>query len=189
MRLTRDQLHAELLRLPPETRAELAELLIQSLERSDDIEDQALAREARERLAGRAEPTLRNLPINDVLGVGAGWSAGWAIVGIVLALLLKGLRPGDFAAGETMGQVVGVLALVGFAAGLAFVGALALLEGRRKLRELRLPRAALVGLLGAGIMPFLSGADPSMGILTGLLGAGFATASVAFLRRPTEGDR
>ena len=138
----------------------------------------------RDRLVRAPDGSARDLNLAEVLGIGATWGTGWAVLGLAIATLLKLLRPGDFDPGETLGQIVGVFCLLGFGAGLGFVGLLAMAEGRRALRSLPLTPVALWGAVAAGVLPFLSGVDPTVGVLTGVLGAGFAAGSVARRRRP-----
>jgi hypothetical protein len=69
--------------------------------------------------------------------------------------------------------------------GVGFATLLSLTEGRKSVGELSLARAALWGFLGAAAIPGLTGADASMGLISGSLGALFATGSIAAARRRT----
>jgi hypothetical protein len=121
--------------------------------------------------------------LRGALGIGVTWSVLWILIGIVLATALRVVRPQDFDPGEGMTTVLPLLGVVGLLSGLAFAGLLSVTERRRSLRELSLPRVALWGALGSAAIPWLMGADGSMGWLTGVLGATFASASVAIARR------
>src|SRR5574338_1209526 len=145
-----DRLRDQILRLEPETRRQLLREVERSL--SAPHPTPAPPPDAADDLAELNHVptgTARDLSLAQVLSIGAGWGAGWALVGLALALTLKLTRPGYFGAGETIGQLVGVLSLLGFGAGLAFLGLVGFLEGRRPLRRIPLLRIALWGAIGA----------------------------------------
>lgn len=121
--------------------------------------------------------------LRGALGIGVTWAGLWTAVGLGLAGVLRILRPADFDPGEGLGVILPVLALVGFLSGLGFALLLSLSERKRTLGELSLPRVALWGLLGSAAIPLLLGTDGTMGVLTGLLGAVFASGTVAVARR------
>lgn len=121
--------------------------------------------------------------LRGALGIGVTWAGLWTAVGLGLAGALRILRPADFDPGEGLGVILPVLALVGFLSGLGFALLLSLSERKRTAGELSLPRVALWGLLGSAAIPLLLGTDGTMGVLTGLLGAVFASGTVAVARR------
>lgn len=124
--------------------------------------------------------------LRGALGIGLTWSVLWGAIGLVLSLIIGFARPNDIDPGEGPGKAAAVFGLLGFLAGLGFAGLLSLAERRRTIHELSLGRVALWGLLGAAALPLLMGADSSMGLITGPLGAIFATASVATARRSRD---
>ena len=121
--------------------------------------------------------------LRGALGIGVTWGVLWAGIGVLLALIVGVVRPDNIDPGEGPGKIAAILGLVGFFAGLGFAGLLSLAEGRRTIHALSLGRVALWGFLGAAALPLLTGADASVGVITGPLGALFATASVAAARR------
>jgi multisubunit Na+/H+ antiporter MnhB subunit len=132
--------------------------------------------------------------LRGIVGTGVTWAAGWgalsggmfAVLGSPLGVVLEGAAGGAF--------------LGGFA-GASFAVILSLAEGRRTLRELSLRRVAAWG--GIGGMALLLAVSPlamarmlAAGIplsamlsfivplgISGILGAGFATGSVALAKR------
>jgi len=120
--------------------------------------------------------------LRGALGIGVTWGVLWAAIGLVLGFVVGLVRPDQIEPGEGPGRIAVVLGLVGFLSGLGFAALLALAERRRTIHELALGRVALWGLLGAATIPMLTGADPTVGLITGSLGALFATASVATAR-------
>ena len=121
--------------------------------------------------------------LRGALGIGVTWGVLWAVIGLVLGVIVGIVSPDQVEPGEGPRKVAAVLGLVGFLSGLGFAGLVFLAERRRTIHELSLGRVALWGVLGAASIPMLTGADPSMGLITGSLGALFATASVATARR------
>ena len=127
------------------------------------------------------------------LGVGLTWAVLWILLGAVFTTVFRIFRPEEIDPGEGYGRVLPLLGLVGFLSGLGFAAVLSFAERRRSLNELSLGRVALWGLLGSAAIPLLLGANVGEGWLTGVLGATFATASVAIARRgnkrfPTPSD-
>lgn len=123
--------------------------------------------------------------LRGALGIGVTWGVLWAAIGLVLGFVVGVVRPDQIDAGEGPGKVAAVLGLVGFLSGLGFSALIAVAERRRTIRELSLGRVALWGLLGAAAIPLLTGADASVGLITGPMGALFATTSVVTARRGT----
>jgi hypothetical protein len=123
--------------------------------------------------------------LRGALGIGVTWGVLWAAIGLVLGVILGVVRPEDIDPGEGPGKIASVLGLVGFLSGLGFAGLFSLAERRRTIHELSLGRVALWGLLGAAAIPLLTGADASVGFITGPMGAVFAATSVAAARRGT----
>ena len=121
--------------------------------------------------------------LRGALGIGVMWGVLWAAIGLALGFIVGIVRPDQIGPGEGPGRIAAVLGFVGFLSGLGFAGLVSLAERRRTIHELSLGRAALWGLLGSAAIPLLTGADPSVGLITGSLGALFATASVATARR------
>ena len=126
--------------------------------------------------------------IRGALSVGVTWSVLWVMIGVALWGVFKIFQPEDIGPGEGLSVVLPILGTVGLLSGLGFSGLLTLAERRRGLGELSLGRVGLWGALGSAAVPLLMGADPSMGWLTGSLGAVFATSSVAIARRGTGGE-
>ena len=121
--------------------------------------------------------------LRGALGIGVTWGVLWAAIGLVLGSIVGVVRPDQIDAGEGPGRIAAVLGFAGFLSGLGFAGLFSLAERPRTIHEVSLGRVALWGLLGAAPIPMLTGADPSVGLITGSLGALFATASVATARR------
>jgi putative addiction module component (TIGR02574 family) len=67
MKLTPEQLEAELLRLPPAVRARLAEALLDSLEEADTELDRAWAEEAERRYQELRAGTVTAVPAADAI--------------------------------------------------------------------------------------------------------------------------
>lgn len=121
--------------------------------------------------------------LRGALSVGLTWALLWIVFGILFGTAIRVFRPEDIGPGEGLSRVLPILGLVGLLSGLGFAAVLSLAERRRQLRELSLGRVAVWGFLGSAAIPLLMGADWSEGWLTGVLGATFATASVAIARR------
>lgn len=67
MKLTPEQLEAELLQLPPSVRARLAEALLDSLEEADTAIDAAWAEEAERRYEELRAGTVKGVPVAEAL--------------------------------------------------------------------------------------------------------------------------
>jgi hypothetical protein len=134
--------------------------------------------------------------LRGIIGTGLTWAVGFAGVQVVLNLLLG--APVGYIPSLALNGAVG-----GFLAGGVFAVILSIAERRRALEDLSLRRVALWGGIGAGLlllvpMPFLLSAGVPVGPvlvslgLASLIGAGFASGSVALARREEtkliEGD-
>jgi hypothetical protein len=122
-----------------------------------------------------------------MIGTGLTWAVGWAGVSVLLSLL--GGTPFGF-----LGLVALSGAVRGFIAGGAFAVILSVAERKHTLEDLSLRRVALWGGIGGGflfiaVLPFLLPAAVPLGGMVGptlisvLLGAGFASGSVALARK------
>ena len=127
--------------------------------------------------------------IRGAIGIGLTWAAAWFGAGLIL-LLIVGVGAADvpFPLG---------FALLGFLAGVTFSGVLGIVEGRRRVDQMSLPRFARWGAVG-GLL--LSGAFVLavalvegttleilvLGPVFALAGAGSAAGSLALARRGEE---
>ena len=129
--------------------------------------------------------------LRGIVGTGLTWALGWAGATTVFSVIL----------GAPLGRLVGVAttgAIFGFIAGGTFAVILSIAERHHSLADLSVRRVALWGGIGGvalvlGFAPqFLgSGMSPQQMVnayfiplvLNGLLGAGFASGSVALARR------
>lgn len=130
--------------------------------------------------------------LRGVLGTGVTWAVGWGVA-------FAGLRIGlGFPYGNLLEAAVNGM-ILGFIGGSSFAVILSIAEHRRTLDQLSLRRVALWGGVGGMALllcfsPMVFGAGPLLGkmlpsylvqlALHGLLGAGFASGSVALARRP-----
>jgi hypothetical protein len=121
--------------------------------------------------------------LRGALGIGVTWGVLWATIGLILGFVVGVVSPDQIDPGEGPGRVAAVLGLVGFLSGLGFSSLFIVAERRKTIHDLSLGRVALWGLLGAAVIPLLTGADPSVGLITGPMGALFATTSVVTARR------
>jgi len=121
--------------------------------------------------------------VRGALSTGLTWAVLWMVVGVLLWAGFRVFQPGDIGPDEGLRVVLPILGLVGLLSGLGFAAVLTLTERRRSLRELSLGRVAFWGMLGSAAIPALLGAPAGEGWLTGILGASFASASVAIARR------
>jgi len=129
--------------------------------------------------------------LRGIIGTGITWAVGWAggysVVSVVIGAPLSGL-----------GAVALAGAIFGFIAGGSFAVILSITERRRAFDQLSLWRVAVWGGLGGMALPLffaprLIGAGFPLHLLlttyliplavSGLMGAGFATGSVALARR------
>jgi hypothetical protein len=124
--------------------------------------------------------------LRGILGTGLTWAFGWAGVSVVLSML--GGLPLQY-----FGQVVLSGLFRGFIAGGAFAVIFSIAERRHALEDLSLKRVAVWGGIGgslvflAAVPILLSVGFPIGGMLVpiatnALLGAGFASGSVALAR-------
>ena len=120
--------------------------------------------------------------IRGAVGMGLTWAIAWAPVGAIWGLAVG--APFVF---------VG-LVIMGFLSGVMFSGVLGVLEGRRTLDQMSLPRFAGWGAVGgAGLWSILAliipGAKFLVGcLLFGSLGAASAAGSLALARRAYDQD-
>ena len=126
--------------------------------------------------------------LRGALSVGVTWAGLWVIIGAGVMTIIYLVDPADIEPGEGPAKALPILAAVGLLSGIGFATLLSLGEGRRPLRELSIIRVALWGALGSAAIPFVMGADGSMGWLTGSLGAIFAAGSLALARRGERPD-
>ena len=123
--------------------------------------------------------------IRGAIGMGLTWALAWFGAGLVL-LLIVGPDAADvpFPLG---------FAMLGFLAGVAFSGVLAITEGRRSFDQMSLPRFAAWGaagglLLAVGMAAVIGWAQlPVLATVFALSGAGSAAGSLALARK--AGDR
>ena len=135
-----------------------------------------------------AMPTIARW-LRGALGVGLTWAVLWLGVGVLLWGGFLLFAPEDVGPDEGASVVLPILALVGFLSGLGFATLISFTERRHRLSDLSLWRVAVWGALGSAAIPTLLGADRSEGWLTAILGALFASASVAVARRGHATDR
>jgi len=125
--------------------------------------------------------------LRGIIGTGLTWAVGWA--GVTVALNLLGGVPLRY-----IGLIAVSGVVRGFIAGGAFAVILSIAERRHTLEDLSLRRVALWGGIGGSLlllstMPIMvSMGAPVFSMLGGLvtsalLGAGFASGSVAMARR------
>src|SRR5688500_7172712 len=102
--------------------------------------------------------------IRGAVGMGLTWSAGWALVGVLIELIM------EFLTGLPMGCLVDVwvpaLAVPGFLGGAVFSTVLRIAEARGRFDELSLPRFGAWGAVG--------------GLLLGVLAVAAGVASAVF---------
>lgn len=118
-----------------------------------------------------------------LFGIALTWGVVWGIAGAVAVGLLGLLRPADIDPGEGPLIAAAVLGLAGAVSGTVFGALLSIGERRKTLLRLSLARVALWGLLGAAVVPLLTGVDDRMVYITCPLGATLAVVSVALARR------
>jgi len=122
--------------------------------------------------------------IRGAIGMGLTWALAWFAAGMVL-LLIVGPDAADvpFPLG---------FALLGFLAGVAFSGVLAITEGRRSFDQMSLPRFAAWGaagglLLAVGMAAVIGWAQlPVLATVFALSGAGSAAGSLALARKAVD---
>lgn len=120
--------------------------------------------------------------LRGAVTVGLTWSVLWIIVALVLFGVISIVAPGQIDPGEGPGVALPILGAVGFLSGLGFSALLSVIERRRSLERLSIPRAALWGALGSAAVPVLMGTDGSMWPVTAGMGAIFAAGTLAIAR-------
>jgi len=126
--------------------------------------------------------------LRGIIGIGLTWSVGWALLGAMLTLVLRALRPEDVDPGENELIAAAVFGMAGFLCGAAFGVVLAMAERRRALDDLSVLRAAVWGAVGAAAMPLLTGMPDGMAILFAPLGGVFAAGAVALAKQAARRD-
>lgn len=121
--------------------------------------------------------------LRGMLGVGLTWGVAWSICFYLLALVIGVLDPDSIDPGEEPHRIGAFMGILGFVSGAAFAALLSLSEHRKALRDLSTWKPALLGFLGASLLPILTPAADSMVLLLGPLGAALAAGSVAIARR------
>jgi len=123
--------------------------------------------------------------IRAAIGIGLTWAIAWFGAGMVL-LLVVGVGAADVPFPLLFG-------LLGFIAGVAFSGVLAIVEGRRRFDQMSLPRfagwGAVGGLLLSGIFAWAAGLGGEflvLGPVFALAGAGSAAGTLALARKAEE---
>lgn len=123
--------------------------------------------------------------LRGAVGVGLAWAGAWFGAGMIL-LAIVGLDAADVPFPLFFG-------FLGFIAGVAFSGILALVERHRRFDQMSVPRFAGWGAVGgmalSGVMALISGSVGDFLGLTavfGLAGAVSAGGSLALARRGTE---
>lgn len=125
--------------------------------------------------------------LRGAVGIGLTWSVLWMLVGLIGVVVIRTFQPEDIGPGEnSVLRLFAITGTIGFLSGIGFAALLSLTERRRKFGELSLLRVAVWGGVGAGIIPFVIGINPDMGLLTGSLGAAFAIGSLAIARRASR---
>jgi len=126
--------------------------------------------------------------LRGIIGIGLTWSVGWTLLGAMLTLVLRALRPEDVDPGENELIAAAVFGMAGFLCGAAFGVVLAMAERRRALDDLSVLRAAVWGAVGAAAMPLLTGMPDGMAILFAPLGGVFAAGAVALAKQAARRD-
>jgi membrane associated rhomboid family serine protease len=121
--------------------------------------------------------------LRGVTAVALSWAVGWTLVGTLLGLVIRVIRPQDFDPGESVAGIAGLFAVVGFISGAAFALFFSLAERRRSLRDLSIVRSGVWGALGGAALPLFTTMNDDMAILLAPIGAVFATVTVALARR------
>jgi|SRR5687768_7025533 len=115
--------------------------------------------------------------------VGLTWSALWIAMGLVLFGAISIVDPGQIEPGEGLATALPILGTVGFLSGLGFSALLSIIERRRSLEKLSIPRVALWGALGSAAIPLLMGSEGGVWPETAVLGAICAAGTLAIARR------
>jgi hypothetical protein len=121
--------------------------------------------------------------LRGMLGVGITWAVGWAIVMFIIGNIVLLVDPDSIDAGEEPWRLALMVGTVGFISGSVFALIFASAEGRRKIRDLSVTRAAFWGALGGAALPLLTSMNDAILANTMPLGALFAAGTVAIARR------
>lgn len=117
------------------------------------------------------------------LGIGLTWSVVWAAIFAAIGVVVGIVDPDSIDPGEDPLRIGAIGAVFGFISGVAFGAMLALADGRTKLRNLSIGRAALWGAIGTAAFPLLTAVDNSMLIILCPVGAALAAGSVAIAKK------
>lgn len=110
------------------------------------------------------------------------WGILWASVAVVVGTTIAAIDPSQIDAGEGPIELAPVIGLVGFICGVAF-GALLLATGRmEEIFHSPLTRFILPGMVIAAAVPLVSGKIFPEVLVTALLGAVSAAASIAIMQ-------
>ncbi len=118
--------------------------------------------------------------IRGAIGLGLTWAMAWFGAGLIL-LLVVGVGAADV-------PFPLFFALLGFLAGVTFSGVLGIVEGRRRLDQMSLPRFSAWGGVGGFLLSVVLAAVlgwdafPVLGPIFALSGAGCAAGSLALAR-------
>ena len=133
--------------------------------------------------------------LRGLAGTGVTWGALWAVIGAGVGTVVGVLSPELWAVGNPVLDWAVGMGLYGLVSGVGFGTVLSLTEGRKTLRDLRLPRVAAWGVVGSAAVPLLFGAIGMFPagttvvdvleavLLTSVLGGTFAPGAVAIARR------
>ena len=116
-------------------------------------------------------------------GLGLLSAGAWAIIFALIAVIIGILDPDSIDPGEGPWHVAPIGAVFGFVSGIVFALLLALGEGRKKVRDLSIKRAALWGMLGTAAYPLLTPVGDEAVLILGPIGAALAAAVVAVAKR------
>lgn len=128
--------------------------------------------------------------LRGAVGMGVTWAIGWFGLGALLGLVAFGMD----ASGTLINAFVSGAA--GFLGGSVFSVVLSLTEGHRRFDQLSLPRFALWGAVGGGVVAALQmvvltmiGGAPPLLLFVGiqaLIGAGSAAGTLALARKADD---
>jgi hypothetical protein len=115
--------------------------------------------------------------------VGLTWSVLWIAIGLAIFGVISLADPGQIEPGEGLRTALPILGTVGFLSGLGFSALLSIIERRRSLEKLSLPRVALWGALGSAAIPLIMRGADGVWPETAVLGAICAAGTLAIARR------
>jgi hypothetical protein len=121
--------------------------------------------------------------LRGVLGIGLTWGGTWAVIFALTAAIIGIFDPDSIDPGEGPLNVARIGAIFGFISGTAFGLLLALGERHKKILQLSMGRAALLGALSATLVPLLTPVSNSMVIFVCPIAAAIASGSVAIARK------